>query len=252
LLPDYIHDHPEAERWDVVFDDRGHFTEPHTGSVIGLGTLNVRGYIHSWNDVADHIDGLAIDFNEACPTNGPRHRYNFALFIEKEGFTPILEAAHIAERFDLAVMSTKGMSVTAARFLIEQLTRQGVTILVAHDFDKSGLGILYTLGNDTRRYEFSIKPRLVDIGLRLADVQAMNLQSEPVTYAQSKDPADRLYEYGATDEEMEFLVQGDGSYGWTGQRVELNAMTSDQFYHLDRAKDDRERRREGCSGDEST
>jgi hypothetical protein len=31
--------------WDVVWDDRGHFTEPHTGKVFGLGTLNVRGYL---------------------------------------------------------------------------------------------------------------------------------------------------------------------------------------------------------------
>ena len=31
-----------AADWDVVYDDRGHFTEPHTKRVIGLGTLNVR------------------------------------------------------------------------------------------------------------------------------------------------------------------------------------------------------------------
>ena len=32
------------------------------------------------------------------------------LFIEKEGFLPLFEAVHLAERYDLAIMSTKGMS----------------------------------------------------------------------------------------------------------------------------------------------
>ena len=31
------------------------------------------------------------------------------LFIEKEGFMPLFEAVQLAERFDLAIMSTKGM-----------------------------------------------------------------------------------------------------------------------------------------------
>ena len=40
LLPNYVNEH--GADWDVVYDDRGHFTEPHTKRVIGLGTLNVR------------------------------------------------------------------------------------------------------------------------------------------------------------------------------------------------------------------
>ena len=30
LLPDYINEHTECAKWDVVYDDRGHFMEPHT------------------------------------------------------------------------------------------------------------------------------------------------------------------------------------------------------------------------------
>ena len=29
----------------MVYDDRGHFSEPHIKRVIGLGTLNVRAYL---------------------------------------------------------------------------------------------------------------------------------------------------------------------------------------------------------------
>ena len=43
LLPDYMEGH--GVDWDVTYDDRGHFTEPHTGHSIGLGTISVRDYL---------------------------------------------------------------------------------------------------------------------------------------------------------------------------------------------------------------
>src|SRR6516165_12558959 len=43
LLPDYIEEH--GVDWDVTYDDRGHFTEPHTEHSIGLGTISVREYL---------------------------------------------------------------------------------------------------------------------------------------------------------------------------------------------------------------
>src|SRR5262245_20993424 len=48
LLPNYIEKH--GVDWDVVYDDRGHFIEPHTGHTIGLGTISVRKYL---DDVAE-------------------------------------------------------------------------------------------------------------------------------------------------------------------------------------------------------
>jgi hypothetical protein len=46
LLVDFMAENPEkCAKWDVVWDDRGHFEEPHGGQFIGLGTLSVRGYL---------------------------------------------------------------------------------------------------------------------------------------------------------------------------------------------------------------
>jgi hypothetical protein len=46
LLPDFISEHPQLTAgWNVVYDDRGHYTEPHTGLIIGLGTVSVRDYL---------------------------------------------------------------------------------------------------------------------------------------------------------------------------------------------------------------
>src|SRR4029453_10557288 len=131
-----------------------------------IGTLEVREYLASW---AREItpDFLRIVLQHTIATAGPYHRYRYALFVEKEGFHPLLERAQIEERFDVALMSTKGMTVTAARALIEALSQAGVMILVVHDFDKSGLEILDKFTADTRRYQYTARPSVLDLGLRL-------------------------------------------------------------------------------------
>lgn len=210
LLPDYLQDHPEeTASWDVVYDARGHFKEPHTGCEVALGTLAVREYLR---------------------TARPENCYASVLFIEKEGFLPLLESAEIAERYDLAIMSTKGMGSTAARKLMERL--KGVRFLVLHDFDKSGFSIVGTLQRDTRRYQFENPPEVVDLGLRLADIEGMGLEGEPVTL-RGENPEENLGENGATPEEIAYLT-GKGPY--RPQRVELNAMTSPQFIEFIEAK----------------
>lgn len=231
LLNDFITEHPGlCASWDVVFDDRGHFAEPHTGTRIGIGTLAVRKYIGGWeNEVVtedlENPDQLSINLDTA----GPALRYRFALFIEKEGFTPLLERAQIAERYDLAIMSTKGMSTTAARQLVERLSEAGVTVLVLRDFDKAGFSIVHTLRTDTRRYQFKSPPNVIDLGLRLTDAKTLQLDSEAVSYKDDKDPRPGLASRGATLDELEFLVSGESNGQWIGRRVELNAMDSATF-----------------------
>jgi DNA topoisomerase VI subunit B len=234
LLPDYVDRYQEkTSAWDVVYDARGKLIEPHTGERADLGTVAVREYIGRWSAIlSEHIPQF---FNKGVETVGPGLRFNFALFVEKEGFNELWEAVRLAERYDMAIMSTKGMSVTAARTLVEKLSDHGVTVLVLHDFDKSGLSIVNTLRTNTRRYSYGAPPRVVDLGLRLEDVRAMNLQSEPVEYDSKKDPKINLRESGATEEECAFLVSG-GRGQWRGARVELNAMTSDQVVKWVEAK----------------
>ena len=109
LLPNYINEHPECAGRDVVYDDRGHFVEPHTERVIGLGTLNVRNYV-------SRINGLKLEDADFAPasikTCGPNGSFGAVLYVEKEGFMPLFERTKLAERFDIAIMSSKGMSVT--------------------------------------------------------------------------------------------------------------------------------------------
>ena len=231
LLPGFMREHPELTAdWDVIFDARGHFREPHTRKLLGIGTLEVRAYLASWEQELEP-DVEEIVLQHTIDTAGPSHRYQSALFIEKEGFNPLLERAQIEERFDVALMSTKGMTVTAARALIEALSQAGVMILVVHDFDKSGLEILDKFTADTRRYQYTTRPSVLDLGLRLEAAVAMGLESEQVSYGKDTDPRESLRRCGATEEECAFLVHERRWENelWEGERIELNAMTSDQF-----------------------
>lgn len=218
LLPDYVEAHPEqCAGWDVVFDARGSFQEPHTSRTLDLGTIEVRTYL---GERAPLCPAVEISHGELFPTHGPRHRYRSVLFIEKEGFGPLLEQAGIAEQFDIAIMSTKGMSVTAARRLLDGIHEHVDQVLVMHDFDVTGFSIFGTLGTDGRRYTFHNELKMVDIGLRLVDVEAMALESEGVNVEDFQSRIPTLRRHGATDKEIEFLQS---------KRIELNAMTSQQF-----------------------
>jgi hypothetical protein len=206
LLPNYINDH--GVDWDVVYDDRGHFTEPHIKRVIGLGTLNVRGYLSQMHP----LQFKEADFDRASvKTYGPDGAYGAVLYVEKEGFMPLFERVNLAERYDIAIMSSKGMSVTAARDLVNHLD---VPVLVLHDFDASGIIIVDTLANSTRRYQYGCD-NVIDIGLQYDDING--LTSEP---ANCNISADRLAQAGLGQGAIDFL---------NGSRVELNAMTARQL-----------------------
>jgi len=229
LLPKFINANQELTAgWWVVYDARGHLIEPHTDETIPLGTLAVDKYLRSVSSrkIGDEDDEPAKGFELRYPTKGPTNRFSAVLFIEKEGFNPLFEEVKLAERFDLAIMSTKGQSVVAARRLVDELCHIGakVPVLVLHDLDKEGFLISQNLTSVSRsarwnervRYEFTNTIEFIDLGLRLKDVEAWNLESESVGFKGSFE-RDSI----TTPAEREFLK--------SGQRVELNAFTSADF-----------------------
>jgi DNA topoisomerase VI subunit B len=235
LLPRYMRENPEeTAAWDLVYDERGHLEEPHTGLRIGIGTLSAREYIEDSAAAAKApLPAIhAPEFSGDIKTTGPHHRYGAVLFIEKEGFLPLLKRAEIAQRYDLAIMSSKGMGSTSSRWLLERLAAKA-RIFVLHDFDKSGFSILGTLSRDTDRYQFEQPPEIIDLGLRLRDIEEYSLESEPVDY-RKEDPTNNLRLNGATEEEIAFLCGEADAVGHYrhGRRVELNALTSAEFIEL--------------------
>jgi hypothetical protein len=222
LLPDYQNDNPqETADWNVVYDARGSFHEPHTGVEIPLGTLEVREYLERQ---LTPDNGPSLSSYTMYPTCRAEHRFTKALFIEKEGFDPLLEAAQISDRFDIATLSNKGLSVTATRLLLDCLVSEGYfeEVFVLSDFDITAFSIKGTLGTDSRRYTFENTVPIIDIGLRLEDIQ--DLESEPVDLTDEEQAARAatLERHGATEEEIQFLI-------YNKRRVELNALTAPQF-----------------------
>lgn len=214
LINAYLLDHEvETAGWDIIRKARGNLIEPHTGRTVPLGTLEVRGYLRLARFDADEGEE-APEFGLMWPTYGPRDCYGAILYIEKEGFAEQLRAARVQERWDIAIASSNGYSVRAARqALVALAARHQVRVLVAHDFDKQGIGIF-----DLIRREV---PRAVDLGLRFDDIEG--LDSEAVSYR--TDPTHNLIERGATAKEISFLRETPRS----GRRVELNALVGREF-----------------------
>jgi hypothetical protein len=232
LLTQYVNRNSEAEGWKLTADARGSLSIPNTGFAedVPCGTLEIDEHLQEAAAEVDpfDIEPLAIQF----PSIAAGVRYRGLLYLEKEGFWPLLEESKIPERYDLAVVSCKGQSVVAVRKLIDRVCGAdgGVPLFVLHDFDKAGFEIARCLTtvsewaetNDRVRYRFENEINVIDLGLRLEDVREYNLASEECVFngAEYWDLAD--------EDEIAFFR--------SGRRVELNAFTSPQFIEFLEAK----------------
>ena len=176
----------------------------------------------------------------AIGTRGPSGRYGAVLFVEKEGFNELFEAVRLAERYDLAIMSTKGMSVTAARRLVDEIcARYSHPAVRPARLRQSGFTILRTLQRDTRRYAFANEIEVIDLGLRLADVRGVGPRdARRFTTARSVESVRDGLRKRRRD-------RGGDQVPAASHRVELNAFTSDDLIEWITAKLERTRCREG-------
>jgi hypothetical protein len=214
LLPDYIEQHDVD--WNVVYDARGHFEEPHTNRRIECGTLEVRNYLNAIKEpsiVPPEFSNAAVDII------GPAGGFSAILYVEKEGFDQLFKAVNLANRYDLMIISNKGLSVTAARKLIDQICGgRELPLFVLHDFDIAGFLIFGTLQRDTRRYQFENDIEVIDLGLRLDDIAGLEREPAAVARMSAQKLREQLANNGTTDAEIAILLH---------ERVELNALTSD-------------------------
>jgi hypothetical protein len=237
LLVQYLNRNPGLD-WRITADPRGTLLIPGAeyATRIPVGTVQIDDHLSETRGSPDpYGEAEGESFRTEWPSLAAGHRYQAVLYIEKEGFGPLLEEARIAERFDLAIMSCKGQSVVAARRFVDEVCAAGggVPLLVVHDFDKAGFEISQRLTSvsdwaeeyDRVAYEFQNDIDATDLGLRLEDVDQYGL----------RDKAERCAFKGhfardsiATPEEQEFLL--------SDQRVELNALSSPQFVEWLEAK----------------
>ncbi|MFQ6041081.1 MAG: ATP-binding protein [Candidatus Poribacteria bacterium] len=208
LLTEYQEQYGKLE--GLYYDPRGVLIEPHSGKEIPLGTQDVDAY------------------------NIPEWEFNKLLYIEKKGFVPILQQAQIPQCYDLAIMAAEGYATRAAKLVLNSAHKETeFSILALHDFDADGMMIKSTLERETRTSK-NHRIKVIELGLRLSEALEMNLECEKVT--RKKALQKKLYRT-LNDDELDFLqgiedlVWKDGKQKriWHAQRIELNAMTPEQF-----------------------
>ena len=198
LLTEYQEENgPIAGLWT---DARGHLHEPHTGKSIGLGTIEVANY----------------EF--------PEYTFDKILYVEKEGEISKLQAAKLAERYDMAICSGKGQPTEAVRTLFEHAQGRDFQLFVFHDADLDGYDIARVMAEETRRMpDYSVA--VVDIGLTVEDALEMGITPEP--FSRKKNISWQL-RTRLSDAAKEYLYQRKAyGGGIKGHRFELNAILPD-------------------------
>jgi hypothetical protein len=237
LLVKYRNRHPQTVAgWKITADPRGNLTLPNTGhdTRIPCGTVHIDNHLA---DAARPCEPFADLEDVEAPIEWPSlaggQRYQAVLYIEKEGFEPMLEEARIAERYDLAILSCKGMSVVSARKFVDHVCYKGsgVPLLTVTDLDKSGFEIDQRLvsvsdaaiEDDLVTYEFRNEIDHIRLGLTLVDAEAYGLKGESCPfkgYFESDSPA----------------TEAEKAYLKSGRRIELNEFTAPQFIEWLEAK----------------
>ena len=171
---------------------------PHRRETITLGTLSVE------------------DFER------PPWTFNRLLYIEKEGFSEALKDIGWPERWDCAVMSSKGFTTRAARDLVDKLAEHSepCTVFCVHDADCFGTMIFQTFQEATRA-RGARKIRIVNLGLEPWEAVAAGLDVEEVESGEKYKPVAHYV-----------LDRPNGDYweDWLqDHRVELNVMTTPEF-----------------------
>jgi hypothetical protein len=183
---------------EVYYEPRGILYEPHTGTAIPLGTLEVEDYAF------------------------PLWLYDKILFVEKKGLWPVFQAARLAERYDMAIVAGEGYATEACRVLFANAERgRKYKLAVMHDSDPHGYNIARTLREETVRMP-GHNVEVIDLGLRLEDALRMGLPTEGFTRKKKLPQGLRLNPV----EKEYFEGRRAGPKSWVCRRVELNALSS--------------------------
>ncbi len=185
----------------LYYDPRGILYEPHTGKSVPLGTREVEQY------------------------SFPLWLYNKILYVEKKGLWPILEAAKLAERYDMAIVAAEGYANEAVRLLFRHAEQdKNYQLFVLHDADPHGYNIARTLREETRRMP-GYEVETIDLGLYLEDALDLGLETETFTRKKALP-----YGLELTEKEFEYFKGTQSTRtSWICKRVELNALSAPQL-----------------------
>lgn len=191
LISEYENDYGEIH--GMYRDPRGILYHPHRGDEIPLGTIAVQNYAR------------------------PEWTFNKIIFIEKEGYFASLKDVKFPERYDCALITSKGFANRAVKDVFDLLgeTDEEITFFCVHDADAAGTMIYETLQHSTISRP-GRKFKVINLGLDPEEAVDMGLQVENFKRSNRHRPTASYVNY-----EWEDWLQEN--------RVELNAMTTPEF-----------------------
>lgn len=197
LLTEYENEYGDIP--GLYRDPRGTLYHPHLHQEIPVGTVAISEY------------------------ERPSWTFNKILYSEKEGFFTILKDAKFPERYDCALLTSKGYASRAVKDLFDLLgeTDEEIQFFCIHDSDGPGTKIYETLQEATLTRK-ARKIKVINLGLDPWEASEMGLEVESFENKTKKPVADYIRYY-------------DHEYGTSWRkwlqtnRVELNAMTTPQF-----------------------
>lgn len=159
IVPYYEAEYGETE--GLIRDPRGHLHEAHTADEPQeIGTEFVREYVP------------------------PDYYYDKVLYVEKHGIAEGLVDQRLGQKYDMAILASKGYGTVANRELLEKFADEVYELYILHDCDVDGFGILANLQEGNSRAA-GLDGTAVDLGLRLADARQMGLLGEEATRQKS-------------------------------------------------------------------
>jgi hypothetical protein len=188
-------------------DPRGTLYHPHTGETISIGTIAVEEYTR------------------------PLWTFNKILYIEKEGLFEVLKQVKFPERYDCALLSSKGFASRAVRDLIDLLGDHGeeIHVFAIHDADGPGTAIYEALVEETIARP-SRKVVVHNLGMEPWEGMQLGLQVETFEMRKQRTTAAKYINRHQQDDNIDGDMDGYDWAEWLQEnRIELNAMTSPQF-----------------------
>jgi hypothetical protein len=153
VLREYEREYGEID--GLIRETYGTFVEPHTGESIELGTREVADY------------------------RFPDYKFDKILLVEKLTERPKFEHDRIAEKYDMAIIYSRGYATEALHHLLTQAQEGNYQVFVWHDADVDGYNIVRNLREATDNMPTTIE--VIDIGLSVEEALRIGCASEPFT-----------------------------------------------------------------------
>jgi hypothetical protein len=176
----------------LIREPYGVFVEPYSGNSVQLGTKEVIEYTF------------------------PEHTFDKVLLVEKQTERTKFEADRIAEKYDMAIVYSRGYATQALQQLLKSAEDGDYQIFTWHDADVDGYNIARNLRAETENIP-GITLEIIDIGLTVEEALRIGCDSEPF---EDDDELPGALRATLTDLELEY-------FGEHQIRFEINGIDPD-------------------------